>query len=85
MIYMAYQYEDLDKKGMLPYEEEVNSSKKVESKTDRPEASTMSEVSKKPKVNRERARSEKEPATMDTCSNCRKLGHFTRNCKTSKK
>ena len=85
MICMAYQYEDLDKKGMLQYEEEVNSSNKIESETDRPEANTMSEVSKEPKVNRKRARSRKELATTTIFNNCHKQGHFQGNCKPSER
>merc|ERR1712080_239068 len=57
MIYMAYQYEDLHKKGMLRDEEEVCSSDKIESVTDSPE------VSEKPSAKRKRARSGKEPVT----------------------
>merc|ERR1712080_607721 len=71
MIYMAYQYEDLHKKGMLCDEEEVSSSNKVESVTDSPE------VSKKPSAKRKRAKSRKEPVTTAICSNCNKQGHLT--------
>ena len=81
MIYMAYQYEDLHKKGMLCDEEEVSSSDKAESETDIPEASTRSEVSKKPSAKRKRAKSEKERATTARCNNCHKQGHLQRKCK----
>ena len=52
MIYMAYQYEDLHKKGMLCDEEEVSSSDIAKSEADVPEASTRSEISKKPSAKR---------------------------------
>merc|ERR1712080_780696 len=66
MIYMAYQYEDLHKKGMLRDEEEVCSSDKAESETDIPEAGMRSEGNKKPSAKRKRAKSKKEPATTAT-------------------
>ena len=58
---MAYQYEDLHKKGMLRDEEEVSSSDKAELETDIPEASTRSGTNKKPSAKRKRAESGKEP------------------------
>ena len=79
MIYMAYQYEDLHKKGMLRDEEEVCSSDKEKSETDIPEAS------KKPSAKRKRARSEKEPGTTAICKNCNQRGHLSRKCKSLKK
>ena len=85
MIYMAYQYEDLHKKGMLCDEEEVSSSDKAESETDIAEASTRFEANKKPSANRKRARSKKELATTAIYNNCHKPGHFQGNCKPSEK
>jgi len=57
MTYMAYQYEDLNRKGLLGDEEEVSSSNKRKFETDSPETSTQPEASstsgirKKPKFN----------------------------------
>ena len=85
MIYMAYQYEDLDKKGMLRDEEEVRCSDKEESETDIPEASTTSEISKKPSAKRKRDESGKEPVTTAVCNNCHQKGHLSINCGPLKK
>ena len=80
-IYMAYQYEDLNNRGLLVDEEEVSSSNKVESETDLPEASKMSEVSKKPSAKRKRAKSDKDPVMTATCSSCNRPGHLAAGCK----
>ena len=79
MIYMAYQYEDLHKKGMLRDEEEVCCGDEEESETDNPEAS------KEPKFKRKRTESGKEPVTTAICSNCNKKGHLSMSCRSLKK
>ena len=82
MIYMAYLYEDLDRKGMLRDEEEISSSSKRKFEVDSPEisvqpkASTKAEVRKRPKV------SQKKVKTV-VCLKCDQQGHSMRKCRSS--